>query len=210
MIDPVLEKNIVSKAGVDVIKLGDDELEYDDKFALFLTTKIANPNYTPEVFGKTMVINFMVTFSGLREQLLNEVVAFEKPQLEEDRKRLIKETAENKSILKELEEKLLAELSGSAESGIPLVENEPLIAVLDEAKTKSVKISEDLAHAAITNEDINQQRENYKSCAKRGAILFFAMTGLSQISSMYEYSLSSFEVVFKNALRQARNDNVLS
>jgi len=67
MIDPVLEKNIVNKAGVDIIKLGDDELEYDEKFALFLTTKIANPNYTPEVFGKTMVINFMVTFNGLRE-----------------------------------------------------------------------------------------------------------------------------------------------
>jgi dynein heavy chain len=39
--------------------------------------------------------------------------------------------------------------------------------------------------------------------------LFFAMTGLSAISEMYEYSLSSYLVVFKNALETARKDNIL-
>lgn len=28
---------------------------------MFLTTKLSNPNYTPEIFGKTMIINFNVT-----------------------------------------------------------------------------------------------------------------------------------------------------
>lgn len=91
---------------------------------------------------------------------------------------------------------------------MPLVDNEPLIAVLDTAKTKSVEISEALAAAAITNDDIERQRTSYKSCAKRGAILFFAMSGLSSISSMYEYSLESFLVVFENALRTAKKDDV--
>jgi dynein heavy chain len=45
--------------------------------------------------------------------------------------------------------------------------------------------------------------------AKRGAILFFAMQGLSAISEMYEYSLSSYLTVFKNALDTARKDNIL-
>lgn len=208
MIDPVLEKNIVVRAGVQMLKLGDNELEYDENFTLCLTTKIANPNYTPEIFGKTMIINFNVTLQGLREQLLNAVVAFEKPELEAERKQLVIDTSNNKSILKELEDLLLAELS--KETDIPLVDNDPLIAVLDDAKTKSVSISEALENAKITNENIDQQRENYKSCAKRGAILFFAMSGLSAISSMYEYSLSAFLVVFNNALKQAKQDNVLT
>jgi len=38
---------------------------------------------------------------------------------------------------------------------------------------------------------------DYTDVAKRGAILFFAMTSLSAISSMYEYSLTSYNVVFK-------------
>lgn len=110
--------------------------------------------------------------------------------------------------MKDLEDILLEELS--KETDIPLVDNDPLIAVLDDAKTKSVMISEALENARITNENIEQQRENYKSCAKRGAILFFTMSGLSAISSMYEYSLSSYLVVFNNALKQAKQDNVLT
>lgn len=93
MIDPVLEKNIIKVAGVNILKLGDQDLEYHDDFRLFLTTKISNPNYTPEVFGKTMIINFSVTMLGLRDQLLNEVVEYERPELEEARKKLIVETS---------------------------------------------------------------------------------------------------------------------
>ena len=55
--------------------------------------------------------------------------------------------------LKELEDLLLAELS--KETDIPLVDNDPLIAVLDDAKTKSVMISEALENAKITNENID-------------------------------------------------------
>jgi len=47
-----------------------------------MTTKIANPNYTPEIFGKTMIINFSVTLLGLRDQLLNDIVGYERPELE--------------------------------------------------------------------------------------------------------------------------------
>jgi len=82
MIDPVLERNIVVEAGVEMLTMGDQKLEYNPDFRMFLTTKIANPNYTPEVFGKTMIINFSVTLLGLRDQLLNEVVGYERPELE--------------------------------------------------------------------------------------------------------------------------------
>jgi dynein heavy chain len=74
MIDPVLEKNIVKEAGVNMLTLGDQKIEYSDDFKMFLTTKMSNPNYTPEIFGKTMIINFSVTMQGLRDQLLNEIV----------------------------------------------------------------------------------------------------------------------------------------
>jgi dynein heavy chain len=67
MIDPVLEKNIVVVAGVKMIKVTDAAIEYSDDFKMYMTTKIANPNYPPEVFGKTMIINFNVTMQGLRD-----------------------------------------------------------------------------------------------------------------------------------------------
>jgi len=92
---------------------------------MFLTTKISNPNYTPEIFGKTMIINFSVTMMGLADQLLNEIVKYERPEVEEARKQLIAETSANKAELAELKNLLLAELS--KETDVPLTDNVPLI-----------------------------------------------------------------------------------
>jgi len=207
MIDPVLEKNIVKEAGVNVLMLGDQKLDYHDDFRMFLTTKIGNPNYTPEVFGKTMIINFSVTMLGLAAQLLNEVVQYEKPELEESRRQLIAETSQNKATLKGLEDTLLSELS--KETDIPLVDNVPLIDTLNEAKNKSVEIGEALARGRTTKADIEESCESYKEVSWRGSILFFSITGLQNISAMYEYSLNSYMTVFMNALAVSRKDNIL-
>lgn len=58
VIDNVLEKNIKVSQGRQFIILGDKEVDYDSNFRLYLTTKLANPRYTPSVFGKAMVINY--------------------------------------------------------------------------------------------------------------------------------------------------------
>ena len=62
--------------------MGDNEFEYHDEFRLYFTSKLANPKYTPEIMGKTLVINFTVTMLGLQEQLLNVLVGFERPDKE--------------------------------------------------------------------------------------------------------------------------------
>jgi dynein heavy chain len=207
MIDPVLEKNIVKEAGLWMITLNEKKMEYSDDFRMFMTTKLSNPNYTPEIFGKTMIINFSVTQEGLRDQLLNEVVQYERPELEEARRNLIIETSQNKATLKELEDTLLSELS--KETDIPLVDNVELIEVLNTAKTKSVEIGKALEVAKATNADIDLNRQSYKDVAWRGSILFFVLYGLRNISEMYEYSLSSYMNVFMNGLSTSRKDSIL-
>ena len=47
-----------------------------------LQTKLANPHYKPEMQAQATLINFTVTRDGLEEQLLAEVVATERPDLE--------------------------------------------------------------------------------------------------------------------------------
>jgi len=41
--------------------LGDKEVDYDQNFRLYLNTKLSNPKYSPNVYGKSMVINYTVT-----------------------------------------------------------------------------------------------------------------------------------------------------
>lgn len=85
-LDPILEKNFVNKAGIITIKLVEKEIDYNKNFRLYFTTKLSNPKYTPEIMGKTMLINYTVTLMGLRDQLLNVVVSFERPDKEKQRK----------------------------------------------------------------------------------------------------------------------------
>ena len=58
--------------------LGDKEVDYDPSFRLYLNSKVANPKYTPNVFGMAMVINYTVTLKGLEDQLLSVIVGFER------------------------------------------------------------------------------------------------------------------------------------
>lgn len=47
--------------GRQFVILGDKEVDYDPNFRLYLNTKLSNPKYSPNVFGKAMVINYTVT-----------------------------------------------------------------------------------------------------------------------------------------------------
>ena len=50
---------------------------------------------------------------------------------------------------------------------------------------------------------------SYRPAAKRGAILFFVLSEMSTISSMYQYSLSAYLDVFEFSLRKSMPDTIL-
>lgn len=80
------------------MKLGDTIVEYSSEFRLFITTKLRNPHYLPEVAVKVTLINFMITATGLEDQLLGITVAKERPDLEAEKNQLIIQGAENKRL----------------------------------------------------------------------------------------------------------------
>jgi dynein heavy chain len=90
-----------------------------------------------------------------------------------------------------------------------LLDNTELIETLEKTKNKSREIAEAISEGEITQQEIEQARQSYTPVAKRGAILFFSMVGLSVISEMYEYSLTSFLQVFNNSLKEATKNPIL-
>nr|XP_015221526.1 PREDICTED: dynein heavy chain 10, axonemal [Lepisosteus oculatus] len=206
VIDNVLEKNIKGAQGRQIIVLGDKEVDYDPNFKLYLNTKLANPKYSPSVFGKAMVINYTVTLKGLEDQLLSVIVGFERKELEEQRARLIQETSENKKLLKDLEDSLLRELATSTGN---MLDNVELVQTLEETKSKATEVSEKLKLAEKTAVDIDKLRDGYRPAAKRGAILFFVLAEMALVNTMYQYSLASYLDVFDFSLRKSLPDSIL-
>merc|ERR1711988_54961 len=90
-LEPLLLKQIFKKGGVNVLNLGGKEIEYADNFRFYITTKLPNPHYLPEVSVKVTLLNFMITAEGLEDQLLGTVVAEERPDLQEQKNKLVLE-----------------------------------------------------------------------------------------------------------------------
>lgn len=109
-----------------MIKLSDRDIEFDPNFKLFLTTKLSNPQFLPEIFIRVCVINFTVTEQGLEEQLLGDVVLIEKPEMEEEKRDLVKRISLGNLNLRKNEEKilnLLANSKGMILDNVDLIEN---------------------------------------------------------------------------------------
>jgi dynein heavy chain len=50
-LEPLLLKAIFKSGGSECIRLGDSTIEYSGNFRFYMTTKLRNPHYLPEVSG---------------------------------------------------------------------------------------------------------------------------------------------------------------
>ena len=75
ILDPVLEKQIIKKNRKLKLMLGGSLIDYHKDFKLFLTCKLSNPRFSPELSAKTTIIDFTVTQEGLEQQLLSVVLS---------------------------------------------------------------------------------------------------------------------------------------
>ena len=122
-----------------MIRLGDNTIEYSDAFKLFLTSKLPNPHYAPEVCVTVIILNFVTTQEGLTDALLAILVAKESPDIERKRQELVVESANSKAQLKEIEDKILYLLSASTGN---ILDDEELITTLANSKVASQRIEE--------------------------------------------------------------------
>ena len=54
-LEPVLSKSILKIGNREIMRIGDKELDYSQDFRLYITTKLSNPHYTPEISTKATV-----------------------------------------------------------------------------------------------------------------------------------------------------------
>ena len=206
-IDPVLQKNVVKKGGQIVLRLGDQDVPYSNDFRFYMTSKLPNPHYLPEICIKVTIINFTVTPQGLEDQLLVDVVKAEKPQLEEIKNKLIVQISSDKDMLQELEDKILTMISKASGD---ILDDEVLIETLGASKKTSEVIHVRMAEAEETAKSINAAREEYRVVAERGSILYFVIADMGLVDPMYQYSLDFFSKLFNLRLIKSQKSDDLA
>ncbi|KAM4581026.1 dynein axonemal heavy chain 11 [Odontesthes bonariensis] len=201
VLEPLLGRKTI-KRGRNIL-IGGKECEYNKNFQLILHTKLANPHFPPELQAQTTLINFTVNPVGLEEQLLGQVVSYERPDLEALKMQLTTQQNHFKIELKRFEDDLLSRLSaahGNFLGDISLVEQ------LENTKSMAAHIQQKVVEARENETKINEARELYRPAAERASLLFFIINDLSKINPMYQFSLKSFNSVFNKAMERAEWD----
>ncbi|XP_047042351.1 dynein axonemal heavy chain 7 [Helicoverpa zea] len=196
MLEPLLQQQTFKQGGALCIKIGDTVVEYSKDFKLYISTKLANPHYLPEVGVRVTLVNFMLAMDGLQAQLLARVVARERPDLQQAKTDLTTQGAEHRRLLQEIERKILTVLSTSEH----LLEDEEAVQILNSAKETSNEIKEKQEVAMTTEAAIDVARDDYVPIAVHSTDLFFLIASLAHIDPMYQYSLGWFEGLFVAAI----------
>ena len=68
-LETVLTQAVYQDQGRTILKVGDTAVDFNPAFRLYITTKLPNPHYLPEVCIKVTLINFTVTITGLEDQV---------------------------------------------------------------------------------------------------------------------------------------------
>ncbi|XP_068615161.1 dynein axonemal heavy chain 2-like [Brachionichthys hirsutus] len=205
-LNPILNKSVTKIGGRLLLKLGDKEVEFNPEFRFYITTKLSNPHYTPEICTKTTIVNFAVKEQGLEAQLLGIVVRKERPELEEQKDALVISIASGKKSVQELQDeilRLLNELTGS------LLDDEQLVTTLQTSQATSIKVKEQLKSSEQTEIEIDSAREAYRPCAQRAAILFSILSHMGNIDPMYQFSLDAYINLFNLSIDKSKHGHKL-
>lgn len=201
--NPILDKKITISAGMKKIKWGDTDISYHDDFKFYMTTKLPNPHYSPELCVKITLINFTVTEVGLIDQVKGILIQFEKEADYITRQKSIKRNEQNKVAKKNLEVAILTALDNAGDN---ILDDDDAVAILEKSRveSKNFKLQED--QFEFQNKKYQKIQKIYEKLAARISILFFAVNDLQGVEKMYQFSLEYFLNLFKGSIRDSDAD----
>ena len=191
-IDPImnslLNKEIHKQSGRNLIRIGDQEIDFSLTFNMFMITRDSSCHFTPDLCSRVTFLNFTITPSSLQNQILDIILKNERPEVNKAKEDLIKAQRDFKLQLRQLEEDLLTALNSEGN----LLENNEVMTRLEDIKKKSNDISVEVSKSEDVMKELESTMNEYAPLANKASRIFFALDTLDAIHYLYRYSLSFF------------------
>lgn len=197
ILNHVLNKEYQKTGGRVLIQLGKQEIDFSPSFKIYLSTRDPSATFAPDVCSRTTFVNFTVTQSSLQTQSLNEVLKFERPDVDERRSNLIKLQGEFKVHLRQLEKRLLQALN---ESRGNILDDDNVIETLETLKKEAAEISAKMSNTEGVMAEVEEITLQYDIIARSCSAVFAVLEQLHYLNHFYQFSLQYFLDIFHSVL----------
>ncbi|SBS80798.1 dynein heavy chain, putative [Plasmodium ovale] len=201
ILNSVLNQETHKQGGRLLISIGDSEIDFSPSFHLFLTSRDANFQFTPDLCSRVTFVNFTLTPSSLQNQCLNMILKNERPDIDKKRCGLLKLQGEYKVKIRELEESLLLELSNVKGN---ILDDDNVISTMEKLKVQAAEASKEVSIAEEVMVEIENVSNQYLFLAQGSARIYFILQHLCNIHFLYQYDLN----FFLNLMKDMLNDQV--
>lgn len=195
MLNAVLNKETVKASGRTLVRVGDQEIDFNANFMLFMITKNSEAKFTPDLCSRVTFVNFTVTQSSLESQCINMYLHHERPDIEKKRIELLKLQGEYLVKIRNLEDDLLTKISEQTGN---ILDNIPLIQTLDNLKSKANEIMEKMKESDKVLGEVNEVTSEYSRISFLSAKIYFTLLSFSQINIIYQFSFQFYMKILTN------------
>lgn len=186
ILNHVLNKEYQKTGGRVLIQLGKQEIDFSPSFKLFLSTRDPSATFAPDICSRATFVNFTVTQSSLQTQSLNQVLKFERPDVDQRRTNLMKLQGEFKLHLRQLEKRLLQALN---ESRGNILDDDRVIDTLETLKTEAAEVSRKMAETDGVMTEVETITLQYQIIARACSAVFAVLEQLHHLNHFYQFSL---------------------
>jgi dynein heavy chain 1, cytosolic len=207
-IDPImnslLNKEIHKTGGRNLIRIGDQEIDFSSSFNMFMVTRDNSCHFTPDLCSRVTFLNFTITPSSLQNQILSLILKSERPEVDKAKEDVIRAQREFKLQLRELEENLLTALNSEGN----LLENDKVMSQLEEIKKKSSEITKEVSRTEDVMRELETTTNEYLPIATMASRIFFALESLGSVFYLYKFSLNFFMDVLHHVIKSKELEKI--
>ena len=197
VLNSVLNKEVQRSNGRNLVRMGNDEIDFSPKFVLILLTKDPLARFPPDLCSRVTMINFSVTASSLEAQILGKLLKSERPDVEHRRIEMKRLRSEQILQLRGLEDSILHKI-GSLRGAI--LDDDSFLLTLEQIKQKATEIEHQVAASEEVLAETAKVMQEFKPLARIISAIYQSLIQLSDVSSLYQFSLLFFFEVLETAL----------